>query len=255
MLGRSTTAGLLASLAMLAGCATNSYRASYRSYATTPAVQLASPSAAVQLVHVEKLDRPEILRWMSDGWVPVGDSRFIGSVEAEKQAIQQARRVGAEVVLLWRNYAGTISGYTPMTHYVPYQTHYYTRRGSVAGATSWYPQTDYVPYTVDRYDQAAVYLARLATAPAFGAIVDELTEEEHRQIKSNLGVKVAALVRNSPAWRANILPGDIILAVNEQPITDGSQLEQLARSNTSGPLAVELIRDGKRMTLSVTQGP
>jgi regulator of sigma E protease len=68
---------------------------------------------------------------------------------------------------------------------------------------------------------------------------------------------LAEVRRGEPAWRAGLRPGDRILAVGGKEITGGPEqyYEQFVTAMTSvptGPVTIEVERDGKRITASVT---
>ncbi len=69
------------------------------------------------------------------------------------------------------------------------------------------------------------------------------------------GLLVAGLYRNSPAHRAGLQPGDIIITINGAPITN-TQLSknQIARYMPGDQVQVDLLRNGHRLTLNVNIG-
>jgi len=79
-----------------------------------------------------------------------------------------------------------------------------------------------------------------------------------QQARFGLAQPVATLITGvavgSPADGAGVLVGDLLLAVNGQPIAEAAQLLRvLARGATvQGPLTLELLRGGKRIELSLT---
>jgi hypothetical protein len=233
---------LVLSLVLLAGCATNGYTDSYRSYGASAPT---ATGGSVRVVTVPMISREVVLKWMSDGWVPIGDSRFIGEAASQDKVLEQAQKVGAQLVLISSVHVDTVTGTTPMTSYQPYSTYSTDTRGRTFTQTGWYPYTEYRSYTVDRYDQAAVYMVRRQQPMAFGAIVDELSPSDRQQLGTNRGVRVATVVHDTPAWKANVLPGDDILAINSKDVANGAQLEQNA--GTSGQ--VEILRNGQLLKL------
>ena len=82
-------------------------------------------------------------------------------------------------------------------------------------------------------------------------IVDDLKPEERQEQGTNAGVKVAAVVKGSPAWNANILPGDVVLSLDGKLVNSGPELEQLAQEQAGRQTTVELIRGGVRQRLEV----
>jgi serine protease Do len=69
------------------------------------------------------------------------------------------------------------------------------------------------------------------------------------------GALVASVIPNSPAAKAGIKSGDVIVAANGHPITSVQQLPPIvAESKIGGKLPLEIIRNGKKMTLAATVG-
>jgi len=58
--------------------------------------------------------------------------------------------------------------------------------------------------------------------------------------------------RDSAAYKAGLLPGDVIVSLNGQAIADPSQFVRLiADSPIGSSVRVEVLRDGERSTLRI----
>jgi len=69
------------------------------------------------------------------------------------------------------------------------------------------------------------------------------------------GVIVAGVMRDGPAGRAGLRVGDIIMAIDGQPVTDTSGvLRQIAALAPGKPVALEVVRNGKPARLEVEVG-
>jgi serine protease Do len=69
------------------------------------------------------------------------------------------------------------------------------------------------------------------------------------------GVQVLQVLRTSPAHRAGILPGDVILKWNGQPIDDPAELSlAVVRTEVGSEATVELSRDGRPFEVAVKVG-
>ncbi|MBY4679137.1 Do family serine endopeptidase [Marinobacterium arenosum] len=69
------------------------------------------------------------------------------------------------------------------------------------------------------------------------------------------GLLVAGLFRNSPAHLAGLQPGDIMLSINGNPISNSQlSMNQIAQYKPGDQVEVEILRNGKRQTLGVTIG-
>jgi Do/DeqQ family serine protease len=71
-------------------------------------------------------------------------------------------------------------------------------------------------------------------------------------LKDGKGVVVWELLRGSPSDRAGLIPGDILTALNGQPIESAAQLRNLLASAQVGTdITISLSRDGQLKTLRV----
>ena len=57
-------------------------------------------------------------------------------------------------------------------------------------------------------------------------------------LRKDAGVVVAAMVQDGPAWGERFLPGDVIYALNNQPVGNIAQLRTIAESLEAGSAAV-----------------
>ena len=90
-----------------------------------------------------------------------------------------------------------------------------------------------------------------------GAGVQELTPElaESFKLGDAKGVLITEVIKNSPAEKSGIKTGDILLAIDAQPISDWStMLETIANIAPGKIIAVDLIRNGARQDLQVKVG-
>lgn len=91
-----------------------------------------------------------------------------------------------------------------------------------------------------------------------GVNLQNLNKEIRDQIEfkdDNDGVYIQAVVRNSPAQKAGLLPGDIITKINNMPAKDNRTAMQVVSglaANKSYP--IEIFRKGEHMTFSVMVG-
>jgi serine protease DegQ len=84
-------------------------------------------------------------------------------------------------------------------------------------------------------------------------ITPELVEAMH--LKRSEGVVVNGVLRNAPAGRAGIEPGDILLAINGSNVTDThSMLNQIGQLEPGSNAAVRVLRETKEVDLSIVVG-
>jgi regulator of sigma E protease len=67
-----------------------------------------------------------------------------------------------------------------------------------------------------------------------------------------VGVRIAAVEPTSPAKRAGLLAGDVVLTINGALATTSEQVKDLIWGSGGAPLALGIVRDGKELTLNAT---
>ncbi|MCL6628546.1 MAG: trypsin-like peptidase domain-containing protein, partial [Armatimonadetes bacterium] len=91
--------------------------------------------------------------------------------------------------------------------------------------------------------------------PWIGMAYAEITEEIAKayNLPSDHGVIVGSVSPGSPADRAGIQQGDIIIEMNGKPLKDAGQLQEFIREAEVGTrLRLTLLRNGQRRTVTVT---
>lgn len=195
------------------------------------------------------------------GYVGIGLSEFNGSKVDWDDARSMARSLGADAVVVYTKYTNTISGATPLI--LPNtQTSNTTMTGTAYGAggtvnaygnattTTNGTQVAYVPYSIQRSDYRAVYVVKIR--PVFGVWTMDLSDSQRQQIQSNSGVVVHAVADDSPAFTADVLPGDIITRVNGSPFSGTAAFTNLLQSYAGQAVELTISRNGKVIKKKVT---
>ena len=66
------------------------------------------------------------------------------------------------------------------------------------------------------------------------------------------GAYVRSIYRNSSAYQAGLQPGDLVVAVNGEPVTDPAQIDRVVTAAKIGSnVKLEIIRNSRRQTLEV----
>jgi hypothetical protein len=189
-----------------------------------------------------------------NGYSMIGQSLFNCKEIDERQAIKHGKKVHADTVITYSQYTHTLSGMAPMT--VP-NTQYsttnisgnvygrgYSSFSGTANTTTYGTQTTYVPYHVRRYDYLATYWIKLKPESfGLGIYFDDLPDEIKQKIESNRGVIILAVVKNTNAYRADIIKGDVILRANNKIINDKNAFQDLIKDMQGQTVNFEIFRN------------
>ena len=202
------------------------------------------------------------IRMVEDGYRLKGVSNFSGPERGGNGALEQAKKIGAAVVIIYSKHTETISGVAPLTMPTTQiattnaSGNVFGSRGGMASymgtatTTTTGSQTTYIPYTVRRADQFASYWMR-GIPPIFGADTMALSPEVTRQIGTNKGIQIRAVVKGSPAFNADLLSGDVISQVDGSFVYDGRSFSSALAKSEGKLLTVLIYRDGKSMEKQV----
>ena len=254
----------------LLGCA-NPYKKYY--FDLTGGIDITKEPKIIPLAEGEE---PKIMRgndvdkdpqiMLEQGYIPIGYSYFNAARAGESGLIAQAKEKHASVVLVYSKYTHTVSGWSPLilpdtkTSYTSLSGSSFSSGGGTtnlfgtAQTTTYGTQVISVPYNANRYDFAAVYFVKKKPG-VLGVYPKELTPELRQKIGSNKGILVFAVRKDSPAFRADILAGDIIKKIGDQEITDLMSTEVAAKKYAGHKVSILIIRSGKEITKEVQLNP
>ena len=95
------------------------------------------------------------------------------------------------------------------------------------------------------------------TATDFGMEVGPITPDIARELqlpRGRGGAIVTDVDRNTPAANAGVLPNDVILEVNQQPVANVSQVQrELQRAQAGQPVFLLVWRDGQQVFITMTK--
>lgn len=212
-------------------------------------------------------------RMLEEGYVLLGYSSFNGGNVNEQNAVMHGRRIGASVVITYSQYTHTLSGSLPITtpDIQTATTHgsatafgsgtaygsggyaNYSGSGTAFGSsqtTVYGSRTTYVPYNVARYDYLATFWVK-TKASIFGTRVVDLTAEQHREIGSNQGVMVGVVIKDTPAYKADLFKGDIIVKLGDVRLDTAKSYYEALPALAGQEVTVDIIRAGKNITKTV----
>jgi hypothetical protein len=259
---------LLLAVGLLCGCQPNFFAKYYQPSRTasledTNARRVAPPPKNPTLYSGADANA-DIPLLQKHGYVIIGSSSFNGPNVDFSGAKDEAQDIGADLVIVYSKYTNTVSGVTPFVlpttqtsttniNGSAYGSGGYTAMTGTATTTSYGSQTMYIPYAVRRSDYLALYAIKIKAR--FGAFFAELTDEQRQQLESNNGVCIMGVVDESPAFYADILPGDVITQVNGVPAGVVSTLQDSLRNLAGQSVTFTIWRNGKFLDKKVTLNP
>lgn len=196
--------------------------------------------------------------YAKQGYSIIGYSFFnTGQRESEKDALQQGKKVGADlVVILNPKYTGSITSNVPIT--TPTTSTSYTSGSATAygssGAVNAYGSsttttygsaTTYVPVTTHRSDYGAIFFVKIRVK--FGMVVRDLNDDEIKKFKTNHGIIVSTIIKDSPAFVADILPGDRIKTIDNTNILTSENAAEVLKNSKSESIEIVIERDGMQI--------
>ena len=253
--GDSAMRTLIAVAALaLASCA-NPYAQFYRGIPDARVTPNYEPvQAELQIYGTDDFDRDTLIL-IRKGYSPVGQSSFSAGSNSvsEAQLRDQATKIGAHVVLVASKYTHTVSGAVPLS--VPQTTTSYSTGTATAygsgrtvnangsGTTTTYgSQTVMMPYSVARSDFGARYFVK--TKSRLGVLPESVSDEARKRIQTNAGISVKVVTENTPAFAADVLPGDVILSIGGDSIQSVEHFYQLLDKYQGQKPSFKINRDG-----------
>jgi len=208
--------------------------------------------------------RKDSLSMLESNHVMIGRSKFRSPSIDESQALDQAKKIGAWVVLVNHKYVDTVTESVPVNEYIPDQRVDTTETTVIHDGgenpkvilkdTSTVVQgefrTTYMDRNTEYYDYTATFWAK-AKPPLFGVLVKALDEETKASLGSNKGVLVTGVITGSPAWDADFLKRDILVEIAGEPIRDPDHFFDVVERNAGKTVTVDFFRDDQKSTKKI----
>ncbi len=246
---------------MLSACGAGQFGSSYRSYVDprlSPDLVALSEEGEPNLIRSNDLDR-DVRLYREHNFVVVGESSFNGFQESPNNAVKKAREVGATHVIVSSEYTDTQSQ-LDYDYQDYYRTYYVNRIRTVNGERVVTREevtvrdTVSVPYLryYDNYDQWAVYLVKSNRIPKLGLVMRDISTDERSLFGRNTGAFVDVVLSNSPAFLADIVAMDVLVAVNGIKVTNTAHAEEMIENlELSGKaIVLTILKDGKQKDIT-----
>lgn len=220
----------------LVGCA-NGYRDFYKDAgADTYQLDLLQAGQLPELVQSRVLNN-DMPRYLAKNFQIIGVSSFNGKMHSDKDLIEQAKSVGATVVIYGSQFVTTQLISSPLV---------------LPNGLGGYNMTS-ISNQQMRYDQSAVFLAKSRKKPRVGLLVDELTPAQRKSLGTNMGVRIALVHDDSPAYYANMFMGDVVVNIDGVVIAGYADFSRIMGSLPVGSTDIKLgvLRDGKSLDVVI----
>jgi hypothetical protein len=251
----------------LSGCATNNVTRFYQDLSgqRNNAARFIPNDGPMQIVQSSNLE-DESLFLLRSGYVQIGVSSFSGpSPVTEAEIREHGAKCGAAIALYTFAHEGSSQSTLAIPQFNPGTTSTTYASGTLYGSggqstrfsgvgtttSSGTVTTNYIPITVNRYGSTVIFW-RKTTPPILGVQVVDLPNHLRVSLKRNAGAYVQMVVNDSPAFVANLVPGDVMIAINDEPVNHGADVPALVDRHAGTRVVVRIIRDGAELTMPVT---
>jgi hypothetical protein len=173
---------------------------------------------------------------LEDGYDLMGSSGFEATNVAPELALQHAKSIKADTVLVYRKYG---SAKTKASKLQLIKEAAKKGGGEVDAKDLVEEPTQYKYY--------ASYWAKLPT-PLLGVHIIKLAsrDSETEQVIENKGLKVLAVVKDSPAAKAGLTRGDVLLKIKDVELGKPEELSSVVRQFQGQNVAIEYEREGTK---------
>jgi hypothetical protein len=254
---------------ILTGCS-NAYRDNYQSmldkWPQSKSLLAEGPETPEPKLITSTDLKADAIHMLESGYLLIGKSTFRSPPIDEKEALDQAKQVGADVVLTKNEYVATFTESVPITDWLPDQRTT-IRAQTINQASPTAPPsisvtevtqtvqgeayTQYVPKNTDYYNYSATFW-RKAKPQMFGVLVQSLDEATKKRLQTNRGVIVKIVVHKTPAYNADILRGDIITQFAGEPVADAEDFFDKIKAHAGQQVTVKILRDDASLDITLT---
>ena len=246
---------ILIAMLSLSACGAGQFGSSYRGYMTPETaanVVLLGADQEPNLILSNDIDR-DVLSYRERNYVVLGESAFNGLQESPDNAVRHAKEVFATHVIVSSEFTDTQSR-IDYDYQDIYSTVFVNTVKTVDGQqvnvreAVTVRDTVTVPYMrqYNNFDQWAVYMVKSNEVHKLGILIRDLSQQERSIFKRNTGTVIDVVLTNSPAYLADIIQGDVLLAINGEKIIDSPHAGKIITEREFGgqTIVLTMIKDG-----------
>lgn len=267
---------LILSCIFLSGCATNPYTQFYSDNTVSISEELKAntlyPYSGKTQVYTTNNHNRDAQNLAEKGYMNIGVSSFHGTNPPSQSQLQKhAENVGADIVLYESHYMGSEVGAVPVFNFTPSKTSTTTSSGNVnvqTNSTAGYGtanaqyngqsttttpgsmNTQWVPRTFHRNSHTATFW-RQGKPRILGVNWNVIPVEIRRKIERSTGVYISMVIVGSPAFRANILKGNIITHIAGEEVMVPDDAGIVIKRYQGEEVDFTILRNGNEKTVPV----
>jgi hypothetical protein len=166
-------------------------------------------------------------------------------------ALDQGREIGAALVVVYGHFAPPPGLALDV---LPFQRRSALPGQSAGSAPAYAPASRFVTGRLEPDGQFATYWGK-TRPPILGIVSRPLDAQEQARLNRQNGIVVETVSIGSPAAAAGIAIGDILVAIDGQPLPDARAVPELLTSLAGREVRIDLIRDGSSSTVAVRLNP
>jgi serine protease Do len=204
------------------------------------------------------------------GYVLVGYAGVSGGRVPLETVRKKAVAVGAEITLFRSSAAGADIEYQAVTTYNRGGAGIAHSFGAIGGAVGGSQvgvsgtgtsimsapgntQTEMVPFSQRRFDTQVLFFRKLKAAP-LGIFVALIPTDLRARLARNTGAFVVGVEDEGPAFFANVVPGDIIIAVNGIEVRTPTEYASTVENLGPASVTLQILRGGASLEVKVQEG-
>jgi|TARA_B000000475_G_C15863859_1_gene393360 hypothetical protein len=189
--------------------------------------------------------KTDLIKMLEDGYDLMGHSNFTAPLTSPNLALQHAKSIKADMVLLYDRQINDASRAT-MIKKAREKAKKANRIKETGNLTEIEISEDDLVDEDVKYEINATYWVKLPK-PTFGAHFIKLNSD----IESINGVQVIAVIKGSPAESAGILRNDSIISIAQNSVNKPEDLISAIRKNKGKLIEVVYLRGGKQSKVKV----
>ena len=224
------TMGTLLLATKLFAADANLYEKNYKAQNTGNLISLqANPDTKI---YVSNHNDEDNISMLESGYDMMGSSGFSGSGVLPELALQHAKAIKADTVLIYKKYGSAMNSASKLD---------LIREAAKKGAEI--DDKDLKEEAIN-YNYYASYWAKLPT-PLLGVHIIKLAsrDAETEQVVEKKGLKVLAVIKDSPAAKAGLVRGDVLLKISDVELNKPEELSPLVRKFQGQEVAIEYARN------------